>query len=509
MFDKDTYEPEHLELALFLDVEDACNGDEALSNALMAMFGWTGEAPLTDLAASKVYGVDTVALQQARDRLTQYAQSNAPSQLEEVQEQLAETIPFPLPTLGEWLANNGYTRCRSFSIDSLLDALDVYGLPTRFRARTTEHTKWLVQPPQHDVDVSFVDEVVRKALSLAPQWGVIDVNDFEPLQRYFVKPGRLEEAWAAIDACPQLGTMDGTTFVFSRNPREDTKIVLRLNRLLSWHGAVPLEIARMQITRDGRDGVLPEGDHDPFETFVRHCAYYAIEDGDVVSRRDLVIDQELSARELPVILALVERPEGATVAELVVATPAAIGESQVRGVVTSSSLVVSLPDDRYALLDPSMFEAMLDEGQDVTTPSSISSTPVPPSLASTGDTDLVDLAELGHSGKHWWAMYAGPIPKRNLDGALTRQQKYMPIIDPETQHCLGMVRTSRVLNKFMDGIPSVLANDKGLAGTELPRICSQDDLQHALSEAPFVFYNDETRTGQESWGIVQRQDVGW
>lgn len=508
MFNKDAYESEHLELALFLDVEDACNGDEALSNALMAMFGWTGETPLTDRAASETFGVNTGALQGARDRLTRYARSNAPSQLEEVQEKLVAMLPFPLPTLGEWLANNGYTRCRSFPIDALLDAFEVYELPMRFRAQSTEHTKWLVQPPQHDVDVSFVDEVVRKALSLAPQWGVIDVNDFESLQRYFLKPGRPEEAWAAIDACLQLASMDGASFVMSRYPQEDAKIVLRLDRLLSLHGAVPLEIARMQITRDGRDGVLPEGDHDPFEEFVRHCAYYDIEDGDVVSRRDLVIDQGLSARERPVILALIERPEGATVAELVVATPATIDETQVRGVVTSSSLVVSLPDERYALLEPSMYEALLDEGQIVATPAFTVSTPVTPTPPSTVDVDLVDLAELGHS-RHWWTMYAGPIPKRNLDGALKQQQKYMPIIDPETQQCLGMVRTSRVFNKFMGGIPSVLANDKGLTGAELPRFCSQDDLQHALSEAPFVFYNDETKTGQGSWGIVQRQDVGW
>ncbi len=509
MFNKDAYEPEHLELALFLDVEDACNGDEALSNALMAMFGWTGETPLTDRAASEAFGVDPGALQGARDRLTRYARSNAPSQLEGVQEKLEAMLPFPLPTLGEWLANNGYTRCRSFPIDALLNAFEVYELPMWFRAQSTEHTKWLVQLPQHDVDVSFVDEVVRKALSLAPQWGVIDVDDFESLQRYFLKPGRLEEAWAAIDASPQLASMDGTSFVISRYPQEDAKIVLRLDRLLSLHGAVPLEIARMQITRDGRDGVLPEGDHDPFEEFVRYCAYYDIEDGDVVSRRDLVIDQELSAREQPVILALVERPEGATVADLVVATPATIDETQVWGVVTSSSLVVSLPDERYALLEPSMYEVLLDEGQVVATPDSRLSAPVLPTPPSTVDVDLVDLAELGHSGKHWWTMYAGPIPKHNLDGALKGQQKYMPIIDPQTQQCLGMVRTSRVFNKFTSGIPSVLANDKGLTGVELPRFCSQDDLQHALSEASFVFYNDGTRTGQESWGIVQRQDVGW
>jgi hypothetical protein len=488
VFNKEAYELNHLELALFLDVEDACDGDEALSNALMAIFGWTGETPLTARAAIEAYGVDAASLQTARDRLEQYARSNVPEQLELVLEDLVEALPLPLPTLGDWLADYGYTRCRTFSADALLDAFEVYGLRTPFRARTTEHTKWLVPSAGDHVNGSFVDEVARKALSIAPQWGVIDVNDFESLQRYFLSSaGRQKEAWGAIDACPQLATMDGTAFVFSRSPREDAKIVLRLDRLLAWHGAVPLPIALQQITRDSPRGVLPVCDLDTFEAFVRRCAYYDMEDDDVVSKRPLIVDEELSAWERPVVLALAERPAGATISELATVTPKNGDDERVREVVLSSPVIVALPDDRYALLDPSMYDAMLEEDREIATPE-------PKASVTPATGRMVDLATLGHSGKSWWAMYAGQIHEGQLQGALRAEQKYMPILATETGRCLGMVRTSRVYNKrYRGGIPTVLKNDKGLKGRELPKLVSREALLNALAEAPFVFYNDPSK----------------
>jgi hypothetical protein len=503
MFDANLYEPEHLELALFLDVEDACGGEEALSNALMTMFGWTGKTPLTARAASEAYGVDAKALQGAKEHLERNARSNAPERLELVLEDLGEALPLPLPTLGDWLADYDYTRCRTFSIDALLDAFEVYGLRTPFRARTTEHTKWLVQPPRHDVDGRFVDEVAGKALSIAPLWGVIDVDDFESLKRYFMTPGRPEDAWAAIDACQHLATMDGTTLVISRLPHDDAKIVQRLDRLLAWHGAVPLPIALKQITRDGPHGVLPVCDLQTFEAFVQRCAWYDIEDDDVVTRRSLIVDEELSARDKPVVLALVERPAGATISELAAATPRSVDDERVREVVVSSPLIVALPDDHYALLDPSMYDAMLEEDQAVTAPEPV--TPVTPATER-----MIDLAGLGRSGTYWWAMFAGQIHEGQLQGALQAEQKYMPILEPGTGRCFGMVRTSRVYNKrYRGGIPTVMQDDKGLRGKELPRLVPREELLDALSEAPFVFYNDPTKRGQESWGIVQRQDIGW
>lgn len=498
-----------LEYRFTLDISEVVAGDPVLIDALLALYGWSGEPPKTVSEVSRIFDLEPDVLRKANTQYEGFAAANLDRRMEGAVEELSHLLPFPIPAIGQWLAGNGYTKLDIFPIESFFDAVDIYiddgNLP--FRPLSTGYTKWLVDIDEPGLDVDFVDALVEKALQVAPQWGIIDVNRFDSLQQYFLQPGCEELAWSAIDACPDLATEAGTPYVISRQPREDTTIVQRLDRLLSFTGAVPLRIALTQITRDGSESVLPAADAGTLQAFISHCTYYGIEDGDVVSRRNLIVDRELPARERPVIRALVEHPEGATIDDLVDSASVGVHRSDVQNVVRTSPLVVLLRDGRYAVLDPSMYDALMHDDGNV-------STPAPASLVTTMSAaavgqDLVDLAGLGTSGTHWWAMDAGPIHEADLNGARADQQKYMPILEPGTGRCLGMVRTSRVFNKFTGGIPTVLANDKGLRGIELPRFCSPEDLQYALSEAPFVFYNDETRTGLESWGIIQRQDVDW
>lgn len=278
-----------------------------------------------------------------------------------------------------------------------------------------------------------------------------------------------------------------------RRPQNVAKSVIRLDRLLSFLGTVPIKVALRKITKDGRDGVLPVVEADILEVFVRPCTNYDIEHGDIVSSRVLIADQTLTSLEKPVILALVEMSEGATLDELVAATDGEVSHPYyVEEVLTTCPLVVSLPDDRFALLDSSMYDQLVAEAE-VTMPdisrfaSALETIP--------GAGDIVDLSGIGTSGEVWWAMYAGPIPRRQLDGARERKQRYMSVLAPGTGTCLGMVRTSRVFNKYSAGIPTFLVDDKGLKGIELQRLVSRTQLRNALAEAPFVFYNDPSGTG--------------
>lgn len=484
-------------------------GDPVLADALVSLNGWAGGEARSIHRVSKEPGLSTELVLNAMSSLRAFCNGKPTPVLSEVLGTMSKwQLPCAAPTVGHWLAKEGLVRSDNFLLLGIMNAAELFGIELQFRVVSKDHTKWLVDPAiDNEFHFEWVEKIAKLAIPLANRFGIINPEQFESLHRYSSSPDHQELFWETMEACPELAA-DDQKYVICKQPRLDAEVVKRLDRLLSFAGAVPFPIALKQITRDGGKRVLPDAEIGALTAFVTHCAYYEIEDDDVVSARPLIVDEELSSLERPVILSLLATPGSATLEELDLATRTdALSPANVRLALHTSPLIVTLSEDRYALLEPSMYDDLLS---DISTIEATKiATEWSPEDGVSYSSELVDLAAIGSTGEHWWAMYAGPIPLEQLQGAQRDSQAHMVILDPETKKCVGLVRTSRVFNKYFSGIPSVFISDKGLTGTELPRFIGIAELRTAISNSPYVYYNEFPFVGQESWGIVHRSDVTW
>jgi len=482
--------------------------DLALARAVVNLNGWAGGEQVSIHQVAQEFGLTTDHVTKANNSLEWFCNGKSAPILEEVIQKISGWLPCAVPTIGHWLAENNLVRSADFTISGVMEVADVFDIELPFKAVSKEHTKWLVDPDNDsEHDISSGDKIASKTFAQATRFGIVDPEQFSSLDGFLNSANNQQWFWESIEACTKLA-VHKQSLIICRQPREDAEIVKRLDRLLSLEKAVHLPVALSQITRNGGKGVLPTADVDTLKAFITHCSYYTFDDGDVVSARPLIVDEEISALERPLIMALLDSPVAATFEELELITRKdVISPANVHLVLHTSPLIVNVSKDRYALFDASMYDDVVSGIPSEDSPESTADT-------STGydasvSSGLLDLADLGTTGEYWWAMYAGPIPLEQLEGAQRAQQAFMAILDPDTDKCVGLVLTSRVGNKYYAGNPSVLLTDKGLKGRELPRFVSPAELRSTLSETHLIFYNDPNKTGQGSWGIVFRDNVNW
>lgn len=497
MNDVEEKDPPFLEDELRL-VANSATQAEVLVEALIKHYGWGGGKGKTvhQVADELCLARDDIA--EAMRSLEQVCSEISVPILEDVVDRISKWLPCAAPTVGHWLAKEGMVRSNDFSISAIMGAADMFGIELPFKAVSLPHGKWLVDSQNVDeLDCSLAEKIANITMPLAELQGIIVPQQIDSLRAYSSDPLQERMFWEVMEASPELAVED-RTYVICKAPRKDAEVVKRLDRLLSFARAVPLSVALKQITRDGGRRVLPSADLCALTAFINHCSYYELDGGDVVAARPLIVDQELSALERPVIMSLFSAPCGATLEELQLATKnTGISVENLRLVLQTSPLIIATPEDRYALLDLSTYDAILAQF-----PTREQEEP--------SDSDaLVDLLSVGTTGQYWWAMYAGEISHDELQGARGEEQPHMVILDPVTRRCIGLVPTSRVYNKYSAGNPTVLPDDKRMVGRELPRFVSWNDLRSALAESPYVFYNDTPVVGPESWGIVPRGDVRW
>jgi hypothetical protein len=489
-------------------VANSATQDKILVEALIKLSGWGGGKRKAVHQVADELCLTRDDITKAKQSLEQVCSGISVPTLENVVVKISEWLPCAAPTVGYWLAKEGMVRSNDFSISVIMEAADMFGIELPFKALSLAHGKWLVDPKNpDDFDSSLAEKIANITMPLAELRGIIAPQQFESLRAYSANSTQQWMFWEVMEASPELA-VEERSYVICKAPREDAEVVKRIDRLLSFARAVPLSVALIQITRDGGRWVLPSPDLRALTAFIDHCSYYELDGGDVVAARQLVVDQELSSLERPVIMSLLSAPHGATFEELQLATRnTGISAENLRLVLQTSPLVIAAPEDRFALLDPSTYDDILSQ----VSPQGIGKSSVQEAQAeSLSDSDaVVDLSSVGTTGQYWWAMYAGKIPHDQLQGARGDQHPHMVILDPVTDRCIGLVRTSRVFNKYSAGNRMVFSDDKGLVGRELPRFVSWNDLRSALEESPYVFYNDTPVVGQESWGIVQRGDVRW
>lgn len=507
MHDAEKNDSQYLEDELGSFAFDATQ-DLALARAVVSLNGWAGgrQVPIHQIALE--YGLPTVDVNSAMDSLSRFCKGKPAPILEEVIQTISGWLPCAVPTVGHWLAENDLVRSSGFTISGIIEAADVFAIELPFKAVSREYTKWLVDPKEDcEPDMNVGDEIARKALAQSTHIGIVDPLQFSSLDKSLNSAEDQTWFWESIEACPHLFALN-RRFIICKEPRKDAEIVKRLNRLLSLVGAVRLPIALRQVTRDGGHNVLPIIDVDILEAFVTHCSYYTFDDGDIVSARSLIVDEEVSRLEYPVIMALMDSPAAATIEDLeLTIRKSPISSANIGHVLETSPLIVNMAADRYALFDASMFETVGSNTTSENLPESI--VDAPSENEASVSIELLDLAKLGATEDSWWAMYAGPISMEQMEGAKQAEQSHLAILDPDTDKCVGLVLTSRVINKYYNGNPSVLLNDKGLKGMELPRFVRPDELRSAFSDTHLIFYNDSANDGQDGWGVVFRRDVSW
>lgn len=119
-----------------------------------------------------------------------------------------------------------------------------------------------------------------------------------------------------------------------------------------------------------------------------------------------------------------------------------------------------------------------------------------------GDSsDLIDLVTL--SNEDLIGHFTGLITETSVLEIERSQQDWTPIIDRTSSQCVGVVRTTRLRNKFKSGRPMIQADDYKLQGMELERFTSEPELDDALSRSSIVFFNDAPGL----WGVIFRRDL--
>ncbi len=507
MSEVEEYGSQFLEDELLL-VANSATQDEVLIEALIKHYGWGGGKGKTVHQVADELCLARADIAEATRSLEQVCSEISVPILEDVVDRISEWLPCAAPTVGHWLAKEGMVRSNDFSISAIMEAADMFGIELPFKALSLAHGKWLVDPENpDDFDSSLAEKIANITMRWAEHQGIIAPQQIDSLCAYSSDPLQERMFWEVMEASPELAVED-RTYVICKAPQKDAEVVKRLDRLLSFARAVPLSVTLKQITRDGGHRVLPSADLCALTAFINHCSYYELDGGDVVAARPLIVAQERSALERPIITSLLSAPCGATLEELQLATKnTGISAENLRLVLQTNPLFIETPEDRYALLDLSKYDDILSQ----VSPQGIGKSSVQEGQAeSLSDSDaVVDLASVGTAGQYWWAMCAGKSSRDQLEDARSDQQPYMVILDPVTDRCIGLVRTSRVFNKYSAGNQMVLSDDKGLVGRELPRFVSWNDLRSALEDSPYVFYNDTPVVSHESWGIVQRGDVRW
>jgi hypothetical protein len=482
--------------------------DHALASTLMIRNGWADSNQKSvhrDLSDSEPIGDQ---IKQAALSLERFCRGKSAPTLERVLASISDWLPCAMPTVGYWLAENDLVKSANFTVAGVMEAADIFDIAIPFRAISLEHTKWLVDPDSDETTrINEGEKIAKLVLSAARRHGIIDPKQISSLETYL--PLTEYRSWGreSVEACAELAIHD-QKLIICRRPRTDAEIVRRLDRLLSFESAVPVEVALKQITRNGTKGVLPYEDGEGLQAFVTHCSYYAFDEGEIVSTRPLIVDDKISSLELPLILALINSPVAMSFEELeLTARKAGISAANARLALQTSPLFVSVTENRFALLDPSMYDDLISDDDRVISGNGIADAPTGNRADNSGD--LLDLAELGTTDEYWWEMYAGPIPLEQMNGALEEGQPYMVVLDPDTDRCAGLVYTARVRNKYYEGNPTVLLDDKGLKGRELQRFVSPNALRSAFAEDYVVFYNHEANMGQKTYGVVFRKDVSW
>jgi hypothetical protein len=477
--------------------------DHVLANELMIQNGWIGRTTHRNESEPTVDQIN-----HARLSLERFCKGKPAPILERVIASISDWLPCAMPTVGYWLAENKLVRSADFTVAGVMEAADIFDIAIPFRAISLKHTKWLVDPASDErAKLDDGDKIAKLVLDITTRLGIIDPTQIYSLDAYL--PVTEYRSWGreSVEACAELAIHD-QSLIISRQPRTDAEIVKRLDRLLSFETAVPVAVALRQITRSGAKGVLPSEDAETLRAFVTYCSYYAFDEGDIVSTRPLVVDDEISTLERPLILALIDSPVALSFEELkLVAGKKGISPANTRLALQTSPLIMTVTEDRFALLDPSMYDDLVSEDGSAESVEVIADAPA--KYRADISSDLLDLADLGTTDEYWWAIYAGPISLAQLNGALRDGQPYLVVLDPDTGKCVGLVYTSRVRNKYYEGNPSVLLNDKGLKGRELPRFVRPNALRSAFTEDYVVFYNYADKAGHNSFGIVFRKDVVW